>query len=158
MFRDGLKTSLPILQRQCHPRTGKYDTIRAVLISHSSSCEKYRDHETLWCLYPTGYIVKSFSGFEITELSTALPVIKLLWRKIKLVSSNFPTRLRNTSGKSFWTSNKILHTCSIFENSWISLTFYYFLYGITLIVSLNYICDWTKIKLFFVLKYHVSMT
>ena len=28
-------------------RTGKYDTYCAVLISHSSSCEKDRDHETL---------------------------------------------------------------------------------------------------------------
>ena len=45
LFSDGLKTSLPILQRQCHPRTEMHDTIRAVLISHSSSCEKDRDHE-----------------------------------------------------------------------------------------------------------------
>ena len=29
------------------PQTGKYDTARAVLISHSSSCEKDRNHETL---------------------------------------------------------------------------------------------------------------
>ena len=32
--------------RQCHPRTGKHDTIRSVLIPHSSSCEKDQGHET----------------------------------------------------------------------------------------------------------------
>ena len=61
------KNSLPILPRLCLERTGKYDTNGAVLISHSSSCEKDWDHETLWCLYPAGYIVKSFSGFHKTE-------------------------------------------------------------------------------------------
>ena len=34
-----------------------------LVISHSSSCEKDRDHETLRCLYPAGCIVKSFQAF-----------------------------------------------------------------------------------------------
>ena len=67
MLQAGLKTSLRILPRQSFQRTGKYDTNRIVLLSHSSSCEKDRDHETLSCLYPAGYIVKSFSFFHTTE-------------------------------------------------------------------------------------------
>ena len=76
LLRDGFKTSLPILPLQCLQRTGKYDTTRAVLISHSSSCEKDRDHETLRCLYPAGYIVKSFSGFHTTETYKIRPVTR----------------------------------------------------------------------------------
>ena len=77
LLQDGHKTSLPILPRQCMclQRTGKYDANRAVLISHSSSCEKDRDHETLWCLYPAGYIVKSFSSFHTTETYNGRPKV-----------------------------------------------------------------------------------
>ena len=44
-----------------------------LLLSRSFSCKKDRDN----IVKLHSYIVKSFSGFEIIEVSTALPVIKL---------------------------------------------------------------------------------
>ena len=89
------RTILPILPRQCLQRRGKYDTNCAVLISHSSSREKDRYHETLWCLYPAGCIVKIFQAFtqqKRTKYVLPREAITLKWPNNNLVPSTFPTR------------------------------------------------------------------